>query len=171
LLGFGYQSFAIDVDAQTLCGDEQAPVISDAALANEEAILGQDEDLQVTFGYFDLEAHLAGGELWYSLDGGDEERYEFPLVELTGTSSAGRDPVIYALPGTSDPGEHTLRIYVKDLCGKASNEMSITFTVEGEVSDDDGATDDDATDDDQGGDDDQSGVGDDDDDDHGGGCL
>ncbi len=163
-LQFGYQSFQIEVDAQQLCANDEPPTISELKLVNEaEACLG--EEPQITFGYADTHADVAGGELWYSIDGGAETRYPNPLVELTGTSSAGREPTVFTLPESLDSSAHTLTVYVKDLCGNPSNELSLTVNGEDDDNDDDAASDDDGTDDDASADD-----GDDDDDDNSGGC-
>jgi len=102
------------------------------------------------------------------VDEGDAPRYVDPLLDLTGTVS--KAPATFTLAGPFAPGEHTLTVYVADLCGVASNELNATFTVAGEIDDD--SADDDAADDDAAGDDDGAGddeaTGDDDDDDNGG---
>jgi hypothetical protein len=167
LLGFGYQSFDITVDVQSVCGENVEPTIAALALPNAETKLPADADLEVSFAYDDPTADLAGGELWYAVDGEAPVRYDAPTRELVGTSSAGRDAVVYSLAGPFAPGEHELTVYVKDLCGAVSNELTATFVVEGEPGDDD----DNSAPDDDDDDDNAAPTGDDDDDDNdGGGC-
>ncbi|NLH47921.1 MAG: hypothetical protein GX444_04870 [Myxococcales bacterium] len=165
-LGFGYQGAAITATYDTICGQDQAPEIANLQLT--AASLPENGDLEISFGYSDHEANLAGGELFYAVDEGDATRYVDPLLDLTGTVS--KAPATFTLAGPFAPGEHTLTVYVADLCGVASNELNATFTVAGEIDDD--SADDDAADDDAAGDDDGAGddeaTGDDDDDDNGG---
>ena len=165
LLPFGYQSFSIDVSLETLCDANTAPSISALMLTNGADELQPDEDLQITFAYQDVQANLAGAELWYFVDQETPQRYDTPLVECVGTASEGKDPIIFALPGSSAPGDHEMTVYVKDLCGLESNELTMDFTVAGGVADDDVA-DDDVSDDDLA-DDDLADDDDDDDDDDG----
>ena len=69
--------------------------------------------------------------------------------------------------GPFDGGEHTLTVFVTDLCGAESNELTTTFTVAGApVDDDDDDTPvDDDDDDTTAADDDDTAAADDDDDD------
>jgi hypothetical protein len=146
---FGYQSFAITVEAGILCSDNQAPSIGNLQLASQSEAVSTDGSLPISFTWAALEADLAGGELWSAIDGGAAQRYENALIELTGTSSDGKPATTYTLPGTTEPGDHTLQVWVKDLCGAESNKLSVTFTVPGGTADDDTTpADDDASDDD-----------------------
>jgi len=149
LLSFGYQSFSIDVSQNTLCGEDLPPMISDLALLNESTELLEGEALLIGFAYDDIDADLAGGELWYVIDQLPEARYAAPLTQLTGTSGISSEKEVLAIPGPFGPGEHTIVVYVKDLCGLSSNELVAVFQVEGEVpDDDDDSGDDDSSDDD-----------------------
>ena len=180
LLAFGYQSFDITVDYDMLCGANMPPELDALEILNGDAEIDPEDPLEINFAYTDREANLRGGELFYFVDDGDPVRYEQPVRELVGTSDADMDdPVAYALAGPFAPGEHTLTVFVADLCGLESNEVDATFTVAGDVpptdddddDDDDDTADDDATDDDNtddDNDDNQPSGGDDDDDD--GGC-
>jgi hypothetical protein len=166
---FGYQCADFVTDKTTLCSDKTEPAIGALALAS--AALAENDDLSITFAYDDPNADVGGGELWYSIDDGAEQRYDQPLRELTGASSAGKDPVYFTLPGPFDGGDHVLKVWVKDLCGLASNALEADFSVAGlppdDDSDDDNGGDDDNGDDASGDDDNQ---GDDDDDSGSSGC-
>ena len=159
LLGFGYQSVDIHVDAETLCAGNTPPVIDLLAKVNSEESLGEEDDLEISFAYEDLQANLAGGELWYSIDGATEVRFDTPLIELTGVEFFDKAPVVFAILGPFENGEHTLTISVKDICLESSNDLSINFTVGDLPADDD--DDDDNSDDsgDEDSDDDQGGCG------------
>lgn len=170
LLSFGYQSVDISVDVQTLCGNNQPPELASLTTLDGKSNIGVDDDLEVTFSFLDTQANLAGGELWYSIDGGEENRYELPLTMLTGTTSDSKEPASFTMVGPFSEGEHTLTLYVNDLCMAASAPLSFTFTV-GDVpaDDDDNGVDDDDADDDSPSPD-SAGSDDDDDDEQGCGC-
>ncbi|MCZ7586040.1 MAG: C1 family peptidase [Deltaproteobacteria bacterium] len=170
LLGFGYQSMAINVTADSLCARNVAPAISGLTLDNE-ADLADGAAPVIGFDYADLNANLAGGELWYSYDGEPERRYGTPLTECVDTLSDGKNIGGFTLDApASSAAEHTLTVWVRDLCGADSNDLSTTFSTGASPVDDD----DDASDDDDDDDDDDFGApaegGDDDDDDGGCGC-
>jgi hypothetical protein len=138
LLGFGYQSMSITVTMDSLCGNNTAPALSGFAAMSTAEILPDGESLEVTFDYVDAEANLAGGELFFSIDGQAAQRFETPMVELVGTTSSdSKTDRVYAIAGPFTGKEHTLDIYVVDLCGAASNEVSLTFVADGEPADDD----------------------------------
>ncbi|MDP8223499.1 MAG: C1 family peptidase [Candidatus Lernaella stagnicola] len=154
MLRFSYQSVDVQVDYETLCGADTAPAIDGLAILNAVGELPEDADLEISFTYADGEANLRGGELFYAIDDEDALRFAEPMRELVGTSEAARDePFTLMLPGPFASGEHTLAIYVSDLCGLVSNEVTIGFQVAGTPTDDDDSTMDDDTD-----------IGDDDDD-------
>jgi len=140
LMPFGYQSFDVRASAATLCADKLPPTISALAILNESPVLLESEDLLITFAYEDLNADLAGGELWYSIDGAPHVRYEEPLTGFTGTAWDGMEEILFVIPAPFGPGEHVISVHVNDLCGLSSNELLANFTVEGEV---DGDADDD----------------------------
>ena len=166
-LAFGYQSVDIEVDFQTLCGNNHPPKLSSLTTLDGDSNIGVEDDLQVTFTFEDTEANLAGGELWYSIDGGEEIRYDTPLTMLTGTTSENKEPATFILPGPFSEGEHTLSLYVNDLCLISSDHLSFSFTVGDAPVDDDDDDNDDVDDDDS----DPAEQSDDDDDDNGGcGC-
>ncbi len=170
MLRFGYQSVDISVDYETICGANTAPMIDDLELPDATLDLPEDADLDFTFNYADLEANLRGGELFISLDGGDAFRYEEPLRELIGTSEAAREDIaVFTVAGPFVPGDHTLQIVVNDICGAQSNEITVPFTVAGEIPSDDDDDDSDSPADDDDDNDDQA-TDDDDDDDGGCGC-
>ena len=157
LLGFGYQTFSVTVDVNLLCGINVPPAVDTLVLPGADVPLGEFDDLEIAFNYFDFEANLAGGELWYSVDGAEPLRYSEPLTGLVDTSSAALDALpTYILPGPFGPGEHNLTVFVRDLCGGQSNDLSAVFSVEGEIPGDDDEAGDDAGGDD---DDDSGGCG------------
>lgn len=161
-MGFGYQGASIDVDLEFLCGNDQAPQI--AAMVLADSSLAEDDDLEISFTFTDADANLRGGELFFAIDDNEPERYPEPLRNLTGTAS--KQAANFRLAGPFAPGEHTLSVTVADICGALSNELTASFTVAGEGSDDDDTADDDDAADDDVADDDQA-DGDDDDDDDG----
>ena len=169
MLKFAYMLATIDVDTDTLCGTNTAPQIAALSMPGSGQTIAPDQDLTFSFDYEDFEANLAGGELFYSLDGASPVRYAEPAVELIGTSSSEKDAATYLIPGPFDPGQHTLTVFVKDLCAQESNELNATFTVEGADDDDDTGDDDDDSDDGDGDDDDDNDD-DNDNDDDGCGC-
>ncbi len=175
LLKFGYQASDMTVTLETLCGDNLPPTISNLAFLNDTANLDEGDDLSFSFAYEDFEANLAGGELWYAIDNEEPARFETPVSELAGISSQGKEATFFTVHASFEAGEHTITIYVKDLCGASSDELTKTFTV-GDVPADDDDDDDSADDDDTVEDDDDeapvdSDDDDDDDDDDDGGCC
>jgi len=144
LLGFGYQSVDIHVDPQALCQNNTGPSIDALVSVNDGDFLEKEDDLEISFAYFDPEANLAGGELWYAIDQQKEIRYETPLTKLTGTDFSKNSPATFIIPGPFEPGEHAISIFVNDLCLESSNELSLSFFAgEPETDDDDDADDDD----------------------------
>jgi len=168
-LAFGYQSMDIEVDIELLCGNNLSPSINSLYMDTAKGEIEPGEDLTITFAYESFEADLAGAELWYAVDGGEFQRYEEPLVDFVDTVSAPEKQPYLTLPGVTEGGSHTLSIYVKDLCGNASNELEVDFDVAGADDDDDDTVDDDTNDDDDNDDNDDA-ADDDDDDDNDDGC-
>jgi Papain family cysteine protease len=164
LLSFGYQSMAIDVTENSLCGGNTAPVLGNLAFSANNGEFAPGDPVEFTFSWEDAEANLCGAELFYTVDGGDALRYEFPTVELAGTSSADKELVSFFAAAPAEPGTYDLTVFAKDLCGQESNLLSGSFTVTGESDDDDDIADDDD-------DADVPTAGDDDDDDDGGSCC
>jgi len=153
-MGFGYQSFSIGVDAAVLCQGDIPPTISEMQVMNQNPVLVEGEDLMFSFQYTDPDADLAGGELWYAVDGEEPLRYEQPLVQMVGTSSVDQNPITFTIAGPFGSGLHTVLVFVKDLCGMQSNELTADFTVEGGPVDDDDSDDDDDVEEDDDDDDD-----------------
>ncbi len=150
LLDFGYQAAHMDVSFESVCGGNEAPAISDLVVSGKA-----EGESEILFNYEDLDANLAGAELFYSIDGGDFVRFDSPTTQLVGLS--GEASFIIADEFSS------IQVYVKDICGVESNQLNVGEQVD---DDDDDTADDDAADDDEAdGDDD-----DDDDDDSGCGC-
>lgn len=145
LTPFGYQSFIVSVSYPTLCGANLPPTISALTVLNQNPKLAEDESLLITFAFEDANANLAGGELFYSIDGAVEVRYEEPLTQMVSTSSYGQEQTVFTIPAPFGSGEHTISLYVKDLCGVASNPLVGSFAVEGETVDDDAEDDDDSS--------------------------
>jgi len=137
LFPFGYQSFVVNVSVPTLCGGRVPASINTLVITNPNPELAENESLQFTFGYQDADADIAGGELWYSIDGAPYVRYQEPLTQLVGTTSDGLQTEIFDIVGPFGPGDHTITAYVKDLCGLQSNALSSNFKVKGKAGDDD----------------------------------
>ncbi len=170
LLGFGYQSMSIEVTDESLCSQNTAPAISQLVASNEASALADGEAPRIVFEYSDINANLAGGELWYRYDDGDDQRFEAPLTDCVGVAAVG-DKGEYELAAPTSSGG-TLSVWVRDTCGADSNVL--TLDLGGESGDDD-ATDDDAADDDAdddaAGDDGAGGESDSGDDDDDGACC
>ncbi|HPQ69656.1 MAG TPA: hypothetical protein PKW95_11050 [bacterium] len=139
------------IDEIDQCQNNEAPVIGRLQyIVNDELTeapqIKEGDSFVLWLQYEDDDCNLGGGNVWWSLDGGQFSIVDALSKKLPCDGTGNNDGFLYdvELAGLSD-GEHEFRIGVTDICDEPSNSIVGTFSVQGDIPIDDDDDDDDDT--------------------------
>jgi len=161
----------VSIESEDECKGNRNPQIGLLRYLVNEELMDNDVDVIVTptdtlelwVQYDDPDDNLAGGDVWWALDGGDFARVKSLPSNLPDDGTGSNRGYLYQveLTGLSN-GLHTFELGFTDVCGAPSQKLEGEFTIQGgDIDDDDDDTtpdDDDATPDDDDDDDFEDGL-------------